>query len=239
MRKRRKYKRGKMKILSWNINQGKDCLDLIEMINSLQDHNPEVIFLQDFLNDRQGQILRNTMKELGWEYQYFTGIGSMSGILILSSGKFSLSRCNYRKPSKSYGWLDILFDDCRISVLAVNIPQDDRYINADEYWERLLEYSKIKTVDDCLIIGSLCPEVKKSVHSVQPIGEIMKTGWIELIQYYQDRRETNTRVENNMAFRMDYAFASRMVKESVSTAYFSKAERAKGFTRLPMVLELL
>lgn len=228
-----------MKILSWNVNQGKDCLDLVDMINSLQDHHPEVIFLQDFLNDRQGQILRNTMKELGWEHQYFTGIGSMSGILILSTGHFSLSRCNYRKPSKSYGWLDILFDDCRISVLAVNIPQDDRYINTEEYWERLLEYSKIKTVDDCLIIGTLCPEGKKVLHSSKSIGEIMRTGWIELIQYHQGTKETSSRGENNVAFRMDYAFASRMVKESVSTAYFSKAERAMGFTRLPMVLELL
>ncbi len=228
-----------MKILSWNVNQHKDCSDLMDIINTLQDHHSEVMFLHDFLNDRQGQIIRNTMKELGWEYQYFTGIGSTSGILILSSNHFSLSRCNYRKPSKSYGWLDILFDDCRMSILAVHIPKNDRYINSGEYWERLLEYTKIKTVDDCLILGTLCPEEMKPVsQQPQSIKEIMKTGWIDLIQHYQGRTETNW-VDGNTALRMDYAFASRMVKEFVSTAYISKTEREKGFSRPAIVLELM
>ncbi len=228
-----------MKILSWDVNQGKDCPDLVEMINTLQDHQSEVIFLHDFLDNRRGRILRNTMSELGWEHQYFTGIGSMSGILILSRKSFLLSRCNYKKPSKSYGWLDILFSDCRMSILAVHIPQDDRFVNKDEYWERLLEYSKIKTVDDCLIISTLCKEEKKSgCPNPQPINEIKKTGWVDLIQAYQDKNH-NLRDEGKMAVRLNYAFASRMVYDSITTAYLSKMERSKGFSRPAMVLEVL
>jgi len=227
-----------MRILSWNVNQGKDCSDLMDMIDTLQEHHPEVIFLHDFLNDRHGQIIRNAMKEVGCEYQYFTGIGTMSGILILSRKHFFLNRCNYIKPSKSHGWLDIMFDDYRVSILAVNIPKCDNNINPNEYWERLLEYSKIKTVDDCIIIGTLYPDDNTNSDKQQPIREIMNTGWVELIQYCQSEKRSGSSELKNIPKRTDYAFATRMVKEYVSTAYFSKPESVKGFMRMPMVLEL-
>ncbi len=228
-----------MKILSWNVNQGKDYRNLIDMINILNDYRSDVIFLHEFINNRYGQILRNTMDELGWTYQYFTGIGSMSGILILSRKNFSPSRCNYKKPSKSYGWLDILFDDCRISVLAVNIPHDDGYMIKDEYWERLLEYSRIKTVDDCLIISTMHPDNESPEYRyLQPISEITRTGWIDLIQEHQSKNHKE-RGEGSIPERFDYAFASRMAYNSVTAAYLSKYEREKGFTRSAMVVELL
>lgn len=227
-----------MRILSWNVNQGKDCSDLMDMIDTLQGLQPEVIFLHDFLNDRHGQIIRNVMKEIGCEYQYFTGIGSMSGILILSRKHFSLNRCNYIKPSKSHGWLDIMFDDYRVSILAVSIPKCDSQINPSEYWERLLEYSKIKTVDDCIIVGTFCHDASKSIDKKQPIEEIINTGWIELIQYCQNQKRSDFNDYKSIANRTDYAFATRMVKESVSTAYFSNLDNVKGFMNMPMVLEL-
>jgi len=228
-----------MKILSWNVNQGKDCQDLIDMINILNDYHCDVIFLHEFLNNRHGQILRNTMDELGWKYHYFTGIGSMSGILILSRKPFSPSRCNYKKPSKSYGWLDILFDDCRISVLAVNIPYDDRYMSKDEYWERLLEYSRIKTVDDCLIISTMHSDNEMTEYKYfQPISEITRTGWVDLIEEHQRKTHKEKR-EGCIPKRFDYAFASRMACNSVTAAYLSKYEREKGFKRPAMVVELM
>lgn len=227
-----------MRILSWNINQGKNCSDLMDMIDTLQSLQPEVIFLLDFLNDRHGQIIRNVMKEIGYEHQYFSGIGTMSGILILSRKHFSLNRCNYIKPSKSHGWLDILFDDHRVSVLAVSIPKYDNNINPGEYWERLLEYSKIKTVDDCIIVGTFCHDGITSSDKQQPIEEILNTGWIELIQYCQSKKRSDFNEFKNITNRTDYAFATKMVKESVSTAYFSSLKNVKGYMSMPMVLEL-
>jgi len=227
-----------MRILSWNINQGKDCSDLMGVIDTLQEHNPEVIFLHDFLNDRHGRIIRNVMKEIGCEYQYFTGNGTMSGILILSRKLFYLNRCNYIKPSKSHGWLDIMFDDYRVSILAVSIPKCSENINPGEYWERLLEYSKIKTVDDCIIIGTLCTDGITGSDKKQPIKEILNTGWVELIHYCQSREKSAVNEFKKISTRTDYAFATKLVKESVSTAYFSSLGSAKGHKRMPMVLEL-
>jgi hypothetical protein len=177
------------------------------------------------------------MDELGWKYHYFTGIGSMSGILILSRKNFSPSRCNYKKPSKSYGWLDILFDDCRISILAVNIPHDDRFMNKDEYWERLLEYSRIKTVDDCLIISTMHSDNEMPEY-LQSINEITRTGWVDLIEEHQWKTHKE-KGDGSIPERFDYAFASKMAYNSVTTAYLSKYEREKGFTRPAMVLEVL
>ena len=233
-------KRKTMRILSWNVNQGKDCSDLMDMIDTLQEHQPEVIFLHDFLNNRHGQIVRNAMKEIGCEYQYFTGNGTTSGILILSRKHFYLNRCNYIKPSKSYGWLDIMFADYRVSILAVNIPKYDHHINTNEYWERLLEYSKIKTVDDCIIIGTLCQDSSaNSEKQQQPIKEIVDTGWVDLIQYCQNKkRATAKEHKRNILTRTEYAFATKLVKESVETAYISNLNSEKGFMRMPMVLEL-
>lgn len=229
-----------MRILSWNINRYKECADLMYIIDALQDHNPEVIILHDSLNNRQGQILRNAMGEVGWEHQYFTGVGSQSGILILSRKHFSLNRCNYRKPTKSYGWLDLLPDNCRASILAVNIPKYDHLLNTAEYWERLLEYTKIKMVDNCLIIGTLCSEQTEAEdRNNRPIKEILKTGWVELIQYYQNKDRCIYTEDECLPERIEYAFASRMVKDSVSTAYFSAMEKEKGFMCMPMVLELV
>lgn len=228
-----------MKILSWDLNEEKNSPDLVDIINTLQDHNSDIIFLHEFINDRNGQIIRNAMKELGWEYQYFTGAGTLKGILILSTKHFSHNRCNYRKPTKSYGWLDIIFHDLRIGILAVNIPKEDWHINHSEYWELLLEYSKVKTVDDCLIIGSLAPEHKEQPYfQYHPIKEMVKTGWVDLIKCYQNKSGNNDYYDK-LWERKDYAFASRMAKKSIQSAYISPIERKMGFFRLPVILELM
>jgi exonuclease III len=228
-----------MRILSWNVNQGRDCPDLMVIIDALQERNPEVIFLQDFLNNHHGQIIRNAMKEIGYEHQYFTGEGSISGIQILSRKNFSLNRCNYIKPLKSCGWLDIMFNDYRVSILSVNMPQTSHNPNSNEYWERLLEYSKIKTIDDCIIIGTLCPNNNKYTDAQQhPIKEIIDTGWVDLIQYYQNKKRCVVKEYKNSSRRMDYALATKMVRESVLTAYFSDLNSGGNNMRTPIVLEL-
>ena len=39
-----KKQKDEMKILSWNVNQGKDYRNLIDMINILNDYRSDVIF---------------------------------------------------------------------------------------------------------------------------------------------------------------------------------------------------
>ena len=121
----------------------------------------------------------------------------------------------------------------------MNIPHDDGYMIKDEYWERLLEYSRIKTVDDCLIISTMHPDNESPEYRyLQPISEITRTGWIDLIQEHQSENHKE-RGEGSIPERFDYAFASRMAYNSVTAAYLSKYEREKGFTRSAMVVELL
>ncbi|HZK27789.1 MAG TPA: hypothetical protein VFD00_09680 [Thermoclostridium sp.] len=228
-----------MKILSWNLHEDINCNDLLDVINALNLHEPEIIFLHQFVNDRNGQIICNAMNELGWQYQFFTGADRQKGIMILSTKDFTRNRCNYRSPSNSYGWLDILFQDFSANVMAINISYKERYINPEEYWEFLIDYSKIKMVDECIILGSLSPIVKNDKSSYYSIKEMLKTGWIDLIQSHQEESEINSTYLNNICQRQDYAFASRIAKSSIRNVYVSQSEKKMGFNRQPVILELV
>lgn len=252
-----------MKIISYNVNGIRAAMTK-GFLDWLQSANPDVLCLQE-IKALESQIETNSLKELGYEYQYWHSAEKKgySGVAILSKIKPNNvqigSGIEYMDKEGRIVRAD--FDD--ISVMSLYLPSGTNIDRLDFKFQFMADFQAYidelkKSVPNLVICGdyNICHEAidihdpvrNANVSGFLPaerawIDAFMKSGFIDSFRFFNKEPHqyswwsyrANAR-NNNKGWRIDYNLVAQPLENRLKRALI--LPEAKHSDHCPILVEI-
>lgn len=252
-----------MKIISYNVNGIRAAMTK-GFLDWLQSANPDVLCLQE-IKALESQIDTNSLKELGYEYQYWHSAEKKgySGVAILSKIKPNNvqigSGIEYMDKEGRIVRAD--FDD--ISVMSLYLPSGTNIDRLDFKFQFMADFQAYidelkKSVPNLVICGdyNICHEAidihdpvrNANVSGFLPaerawIDAFMKSGFIDSFRFFNKEPHqyswwsyrANAR-NNNKGWRIDYNLVAQPLENRLKRALI--LPEAKHSDHCPILVEI-
>jgi exonuclease III len=228
-----------MKIMTWNIRHGGTSKTYAGIISTIFNHNPDIIILTEYRKE-SGDVIEPELHSKGWRYNASTPTtAKKNGILV--SSRFSFERIipDFELTGDHrYRWLEIMLKESDLHILAVHIPDHRKNDTTGKkaFWNRVNEYALKNMAKRGIIIGDFNTGLKIDAQGTPfTFSECMKTlnqsGWLDSWRCLNpDKREftwySSRKGADLNGFRLDYAYLSPVMKDSLIQVYHSHKEGA-------------
>lgn len=227
-----------MRIMTWNIRHGGNKKTWPGIINTIENHNPDILILTEY---RQASVefIEPALFGKGWKHQASTmPPKGKNGILV--SSKFSFERLApyfEMREEHRYRWLEVFCRDFDLTALAVHIP-DHRRDDASgkkAFWNMVNDYAVKNAARRAIIIGDFNTGLEIDAEGTpfvfgESMEQLNRSGWIDSWRHRNpDKREFTwysvRKGKDLNGFRLDYAYLSPALKDSLQQVYHSHKER--------------
>jgi len=226
-----------MKILEWNIRHGGTKSKHGKIIESLVAHDPDTIVLVEYRENENGVMIKSHLKSQGWIYQGVTNPPlNENGIFIASKVAFNIKESEGNLPKAEHRWLDISFPELSCSLLAVHIPGSGDKWDKKDFWMKLCEFGEIKKHENYIIVGDFNTGLEDDYEGTpyklsEYMRKLIDLGWIDIWRSNNpDTKEFTWYSNIRNGFRLDYAFITPALKDSVLEVYHSHKERVNKYS---------
>lgn len=252
-----------MKIISYNVNGIRAAMTK-GFLDWLQSANPDVLCLQE-IKALESQIETNSLKELGYEYQYWHSAEKKgySGVAILSKIKPNNVQIGsgIEYMDKEGRMVRADFDD--ISVMSLYLPSGTNIDRLDFKFQFMADFQAYinelkKSVPNLVICGdyNICHEAidihdpvrNANVSGFLPaerawIDAFMKSGFIDSFRFFNKEPHqyswwsyrANAR-NNNKGWRIDYNLVAQPLENRLRRALI--LPEAKHSDHCPILVEI-
>ena len=226
-----------MKLISLNLLWGGQNRTE-SILNYLLDHNVDLIVLSEFKNDKNGILIKETLKNEGYNFE--DSNDENLGVLVAAKHPFTLIE-------KETRWVEIELIDTDLKVLGVYVPTGSRDKQVkDAFWQKILKYAKENQKNSCIITGDFnsCgkEDTMNLTYNEKDLKELLSSDWVDSWASFKNddsqRYTWYSHVGNG--HRLDYTFLSPKLKELIEIVdinHDSKA-REEGLTdHSPIIFE--
>lgn len=235
-----------MRVMEWNIRHGSTRDKLSGMINSIKEHNPDIICLLEFRQERIIE-LSLALASNGWPYILSSQPPqNTNGILIAAKKGIEAMPGEKNEVAVPHRWLEVRPIRSDLCLLAVQVPSVQDLKLRMDFWEGLQVFAT-KVVEEgrrAVIIGDLSTGLELDSEGQGFIGEgelrsILDMGWKDVWrEYHQSRREYNWYSSQGKGFRLDHVLVSPNIDRPVWAKY-SHQERLDGISdHSPLIFDL-
>src|SRR5665647_1725104 len=164
-----------MKLISLNLRFGGQSRSE-SILNYLINHKADLIVLSEFKNDKNGIMIKETLKNEGYNFE--DSNDENLGVLVASKHPFTLIK-------KETRWVEIELTDTDLKVLGVYVPtglnKDKQF--KDAFWQKILKYAKENQKNPCIITGDFnsCgkDDTMNLTYSEKELKELLTSEWVD------------------------------------------------------------
>ncbi|MGM9922645.1 MAG: endonuclease/exonuclease/phosphatase family protein [Bacillus sp. (in: firmicutes)] len=222
-----------MRLLTWNIRQGGSRVRFDSIINALMEHQSDVIVLTEFWDNAKGNAIKKSLFAMGYTHQN-THVSpyKVDSVFIASKIDFTdvTDMNEYAVPYER--WVELYFPVQDLYLLGIHIPNHmTRLRDRELFASEMLAYAKNHMEDRCVIIGDynmsmLVDSEGPPLSCTDKMVELHRLGWIDTWRYTHKREnEYSWRDTLGAGFRIDHAYISPKLEESLQKCQFSHQER--------------
>ncbi len=218
-----------MKLISLNLFWGGQNRTE-SILKYLVDHNADLIVLSEFKKDKNGILIKETLKNEGYDFE--DSNDENLGVLVASKYPFTLIQ-------KKDRWVEIELNDNDLRISGVYVPTGSRDKQfKDAFWQKILKYAQENQKNRCIITGDFnsCgkEDTMNLTYNEKDLKELLSLGWVDSWASHNNNDHQRYTWYSNVGngFRLDYAFLSPILNdiiEIVDVSHDSKA-REEGLT---------
>lgn len=218
-----------MKLISLNLFWGGQNRTE-SILKYLVDHNADLIVLSEFKKDKNGILIKETLKNEGYDFE--DSNDENLGVLVASKYPFTLIQ-------KKDRWVEIELNDNDLRISGVYVPTGSRDKQfKDAFWQKILKYAQENQKNRCIITGDFnsCgkEDTMNLTYNEKDLKELLSLGWVDSWASHNNNDHQRYTWYSNVGngFRLDYAFLSPILNDIikiVDVSHDSKA-REEGLT---------
>ena len=227
-----------MRILNFNIRFGGGKRTQ-EILDYTLNNDFDLIVLTEFVNNKNGQIIIDSLVDHGYKVQPSNDDGSL--------GSFIACRENFVTNNIKDRWAEVYIPDMDLYILGVYVPVSGGF-EKNLFWRRILDYSQEHVDKNVMIMGDFNSCTKddsgnQTDYNPKDLIELEELGYIDLWKSYRiDESDRYTWYHpTGIGFRIDYAFVSPRLGASlqgVSAFQDSELRESKISDHSPLVIRL-
>jgi exonuclease III len=242
--------------LTWNILHGGGPTRLPEIILAILAHAPapDVIALSEFRATR-GSSIRAALADQGLSHQLVTPNTSGNGLLLASKFPILADRPPLLTPWGRGRWLDATIPALHLDLLAVHIPDDTMRTAKPAFWQEVIAWARPRRTTNAIILGDMntgrrwhdLPADSAPTACEALLGTLLSLGFADAwrIKHPHSREASWSRSPSTAqhpdspGLRIDAAYLSPPLRESLISADFSQEERARRLSdHAPLLVRL-
>ena len=221
-----------MRLLTWNIRAG-GGVRLPRIAEAIAAHAADVLVLTEYRSGDSGQRLRATLRELGYAWlSPMEPPGISNGVLIASRTKPRSPAHVANHVPEPWRMLAVTID--RVRLFGIYMPNLKAKI---PYWEALISASGPHAGGRALALGDFntcrayVDEPGATDVTAPFLDKIQDAGFRDVWRdRFPDGREYSWYSHRGNGFRIDHAFASRLLARRIGTIHYSHVERTSGLS---------
>jgi exodeoxyribonuclease III len=221
-----------MKVMTFNIRQGGGDRNE-RIINSIAIHNPDILVLTEFRENKNSQYFKTSLSELGYLNSAVASIEKGLNTVCLAS-KRSFVPETFHKELNGEGHRLIVGYFNALTVVGVYFAQKQE---KEILFNFLNDNASALLNKNCLIIGDFntgkhfVDEVGKTFYCDRDFENLERNGFIDTWRSRNIETQEYSWVSNvGNGFRIDHAFASPDLNEIVESVFYSHKERENGIS---------
>jgi exonuclease III len=234
-----------MRVMEWNIRHGGSRDRLPGIISSLKQHEPDIICLIEFRQERVIELSLALAKN-GWPYILSSQPPqNTNGILIASKKALEVVVTPPGIP-EPHLWLEVALSRSDLRLLAVQVPSAQDLAVRSSFWASLRSYAARAKEEGRrgIIIGDLNTGLELDSEGTSFLGDddlkvILEIGWRDVWrEYHQKAREYSWYNSKGKGYRLDHVLVSPAIETPVWAKYSHK-EREEGLSdHSPLIFDL-
>lgn len=234
-----------MRVMEWNIRHGGSRDRLSGIIASLKDHDPDIICLIEFRQERVIELSLALAKN-GWPFILSSQPPQNTNGILIASKKALDALPNPPDVPTPYLWLEVRPSRSDLRLLAVQVPSAQDLGVRASFWASLRHHASlaIEGKGRAVIIGDLNTGLEMDSEGSSFIGDddlrkILGLGWRDVWrEYHRKAREYSWYNSQGKGYRLDHVLVSPAIETPVWAKY-SHEERVKGLSdHSPLIFDL-
>ena len=231
-----------LKISIWNT-----CHRQGQIAEKVAQHSPDCIILTECL-PAGGKEISNQLGELGWQYQLDSSPRAADyGIFVAAKHPIAKTDNSEIGVIHLQRWLSFRLLEQELEILAVHIPGiNDKNWDKIGFWDNVLAFADAQKNSPAAILGDFNTGLKLDYSGTpfraqNKFTKLLELGWTDAWRIHNpDTREYSWYSNVGNGVRVDHAFLSPALKETLLIAYYSHRERIEKVSDHSMlILELL
>jgi len=218
-----------VKILIWNILRG-GSNRTPQIISALSKHAADVIFLSEYRNNADGDVISGALGEAGYPFVYSPKTAKPNDNTVLLASKLSFVT---KKRSPRFGehgsrFVVAEFDAFNFIGLHINNKSNPAYSYLSGLPQKLVRGKTVIAGDFNTGINYLDGEGYRFSRSAK-FGALLANGWTDAWRTMHPLGiEFSWYSQKNNGFRIDHILLSTGLRECLTKAEFSHSERETG-----------
>jgi len=234
-----------MRVMEWNIRHGGSRGSLPGTISSFKQHEPDIICLIEFRQERVIELSLALAKN-GWPYILSSQPPQNTNGVLIASKKALEAVPNPPGMPEPHLWLEVALSRSDLRLLAVQIPSAQDLTVRSEFWRALRSHAAFVQAEGLreIIIGDLNTGLEMDSEGTSFLGDedlkaILDTGWRDVWrEYHQKAREYSWYNSRGKGYRLDHVLVSPAIETPVWAKYSHK-ERQEGLSdHSPLIFDL-
>lgn len=217
-----------MRILTWNICRGRR--DVNPLARALAEIAADVLVLTEFRANGTGARLLSELQAYGYEHSiYRAGLPKSSGVALISRHRMAM-REEEGPHRLAHRWKHVSLVDKEIDLLGVYLNGSpgppETTAQKQAFWDRIHVAAERLIERPTVIIGDL----NTGLHRIDEEGAtfrcsesfrvLLQLGWIDAFRALHGDRREYTWWSNRRGFRLDHAFLSPQLAQSLKSANY-------------------
>ena len=234
-----------MRVMEWNIRHGGSRDRLPGIMASLKEHDPDIICLVEFRQERVIELSLALAKN-GWPFILSSQPPKSTNGILIASKKALEAVPNPPNVPLQHLWMEVRPSRSDLCLLAVQVPSAQDLDVRSSFWASLCSYaSSITSVRGrAIIIGDLNTGLEMDCEGPSYLGDselrkILGQGWRDVWrEYHQKAREYSWYNSQGKGYRLDHVLVSPAIETPVWAKY-SHQERERGISdHSPLIFDL-
>jgi len=223
-----------MKVLTWNLRQGGLKVHQGNIVANLRHHDPEIVVLTEY-REGHSKPIREGLED-GWRFQLSSSRNDReNSILVAGKAEINPSSHYPDRPQASHRWLECKWRD--IVILAVHVPGFNDKWGKEDFWKHVVAFGRENLDERAMIIGDFNTGLAMDAEGTpfllfEYMEELIELGWTDAWRSRNPGKREFTWNSPNAGngFRLDYAFLSSPLEDSLIDVHHSHEEREKGWS---------
>lgn len=227
-----------LNLLSWNIQQGGGSRTTV-ILKAIIEQRSEVVILSEFRNNKNGNLIRNTMLDYGYRYQIVSHAEKEENSVAIFS-KLPCASKLYQHETIDYSANVVMADLGMIRICGVYLPHKKKHKLFDILHQEA-------TADIPLIIAG---DFNTGINGIDQNGtsfwytdELKQLSQLEMVDAFRvlhgDQKEYSWYSHQGNGYRYDHTYISKVMAPIISKCdYLHSWREEKLSDHSPMLLSI-
>ncbi len=215
-----------MRLETFNIRHG-GGVRVANILGSLRRHNPDILLLTEFRNNKRGDEIKSSLSDMGYCYQVNGKAESrINTLLIASKTEFVSAKFFPNLGLHSHRIVSVVFSE--FTIIGFYFPGRNEKIAVFKELIKIIEHNKERPT---IALGDLntgkhyLDENGRTFYASEYMDKLEVVSIDAWRKFHGDKKEYTWFSNRGNGFRIDHAFATTPMSKLLTSVEYSHAER--------------